>query len=405
MNARNELILGQDMFDDNFDDIKKNFPHFLNIRKYFNDFLEHNKAKYTFYQKYYEHDKCLNNTYTFLISNKSSFLENPTLVFDLNIKSPTNNSFETVDDIIRFASELVESIELEIGGSRIDKIYGYQLYFGKHLYNLDKYDKYYDHISFNNKNNIKLYIPIPFDLFYGKNIFPSFALDHSEVRMHIKAMDDPYNTTINGIKLKLDEIYISKDVETILKSEVCVYPIIGSQFTGREKLCDEKSNELVKIDGKTYFRTKINFNYPLHSIMFYIGNDSGKICCYSDELFSNIKLFSRENEETEETKEIIIYEGSSYDTSVNNWNYLPEFQNKSSNTTYGFHIIPFTYSSGLQENKKNHINITNFNNVILELELSDYALEALHIYNLYVFGYHRNFIKFDSGMCGLMFSK
>ena len=136
--------------------------------------------------------------------------------------------------------DIFESIEIEGGGARLDKIYPKSMHITNWLYNST--NKYTD-------DYIHEYIHVPLSFYLTTKKLPLFALKYHSIDININFHDKLYDRKLlEGVKLygnvyNVDQLYMDnfnyKDIE---------YKIVQTQFTGTE--CITKKCNKYRMDFK-----------------------------------------------------------------------------------------------------------------------------------------------------------
>ena len=164
---------------------------------------------------------------------------------------------------------LIEYVELEIGGQRIDKHYGEWLEIWSELtLPAEKEDGFREMIGRRNLASIelesdKLYIPLQF--FFCRNpglALPLIALQYHEVKLNIKFRDESKLTTdinkpmstFDSVKLFVDYVYLDTEERQRFAQMSHEYLIEQLQHTGPEST---KSDQV-----------RLNFNHPVKELVW-----------------------------------------------------------------------------------------------------------------------------------------
>ena len=212
-----------------------------------------------------------------------------------------------------FGLKLLKTIELEIGGQRIDKHYSEWLYIWNELSlpagKRDGYklmvggDKYNRSILLEAKQSYSLYVPLEF--WFCRNVglaLPLIALQYHEVKINIEfeslsnmvdkqknysdrafiakdnaatpallSLENAINTNANGDTSKLtlttaalwvDYIFLDTDERRRFAQLSHEYLIEQLQFTGQEAVTSDVGQ-----------KTKLNFNHPCKELIWFVSND------------------------------------------------------------------------------------------------------------------------------------
>jgi len=241
------------------------------------------------------------------MSSKAFCFDKPTLLIHINKKY----------DAKKYSiADLFNHIELEIGGSRMEKHWSYQIEIMMKLYNLK---------SIYTTNLITF--PIPFDLFLGKNIFRKESCLYHEVRILFQTKYDFPIDLVDKIELQCEELHFENNEKICCTTvhdhcNICVpdcdltlHPIY---FCGEEN-----------INNLTDFN--LYFNHDTLVLFFYFTDQNYKLI--KDDIFENVKLLLTPINSTKEK----IYKDYDLDTIlIDSFNYTGEI-NK------GIYFMPLAY--------------------------------------------------------------
>ena len=209
-----------------------------------------------------------------------------------------NNADSGVALVPNFGQKLLKTIELEIGGQRIDKHYSEWLYiwnelslpFGKRegYYKMIGANKYNNCTLLQSKKSYELYVPLEF--WFCRNVglaLPLIALQYHEVKINVeyesqaKLVDegnknttfqadtikndtyDNANIVLEAPKLWVDYIFLDTDERRRFAQLSHEYLIEQLQFTGTDNIT-ASANE----DGMKSMR--MNFNHPCKELVWAI---------------------------------------------------------------------------------------------------------------------------------------
>ena len=193
---------------------------------------------------------------------------------------------------------LIKSVEVEIGGQRIDKHYGRWLSIWNDLtVDAGKADGYNNMIgnidamtlpttSPDNKDGLRLYVPLQFWFCRNAGLaLPLIALQYHEVKFNIEfaALADLADSGANNYtgtpslantSLYIDYIYLDTDERRRFAQTSHEYLIEQLQFTGDESLSG--------INNKV----KLNFNHPVKELIWVVQSDETTGNNYTDAVTS-----------------------------------------------------------------------------------------------------------------------
>jgi hypothetical protein len=346
-----------------------------------------------------------------------------------------------------FGLRLLNYVEIEIGGQRIDKHYSHWLYVWNEL-SLPKskrhgYNEMVGAYGGNTITDKTLYIPLEF--WFCRNVglaLPLIALQYHEVKVNInfESRDKCMNGTADGdtftASLWVDYIYLDTDERRRFAQLSHEYLIEQLQFTGEESI------------SSTNIKPKLNFNHPCKELIWFISNNTGanwfNYTTSSAELGADSgsakdnrdsydELYNNNNAST--TNISLMQTNINYDNSKTASNRLPFNPIKSAKLVLNgndrfaerpgryFNIIqPYQHHENIPSNAginvysfaikpEEHqpsgtLNMSRIDTAVLNLTLespvsNNYTLSS---YNLYVYAVNYNVLRILSGMGGLAYS-
>jgi hypothetical protein len=188
----------------------------------------------------------------------------------LSLKIPTNN---TVDFCSFFGLRLVNYVEIEIGGQKIDKHYSHWLYVWNELSlpksKRDGYNKMVGQAG-GTLADQTLYVPLEF--WFCRNVglaLPLIALQYHEVKINIQfetaALCRGNSTDLSAFPnatLWVDYVFLDTDERRRFAQLSHEYLIEQLQFTGSESISSTKLN------------SKLSFNHPCKELVWFASKKS-----------------------------------------------------------------------------------------------------------------------------------
>ena len=171
-----------------------------------------------------------------------------------------------------YGLRLLNYVEIEIGGQKIDKHYSHWLYVWNEL-SLPKskrygYNEMVGGLGAGSVANKTLYIPLEF--WFCRNIglaLPLIALQYHEVKVNINFESatkcGAVSTDTINASLWVDYIYLDTDERRRFAQLSHEYLIEQLQFTGQEAIGSASS-----------IKTKLNFNHPCKELVWFIAKDT-----------------------------------------------------------------------------------------------------------------------------------
>jgi hypothetical protein len=174
-----------------------------------------------------------------------------------------------------FGLRLINYVEIEIGGQKIDKHYSHWMYVWNELsLPVSKKDAYKKMVGANDKlaslTNANLYIPLEF--WFCRNVglaLPLIALQYHEVKINIlfETKDNCRGNTnelldLTSTTLWVDYIFLDTDERRRFAQLSHEYLIEQLQFTGTESIND----------SATSIKPKLSFNHPCKELVWFCAS-------------------------------------------------------------------------------------------------------------------------------------
>lgn len=202
------------------------------------------------------------------ISRNGDLIHKCYIVFDI----PKGKVCSSIKD----AHNLIESVELEIGGQVIDKQYGDWMTIWNEL-TLSEDKRYgYTNMVTNQSllNDGKIYIPLQFYFCSIPGLsLPLIALQYHEIRIKIK-LGSTINTVCGdspNVKLWVDYVYLDSDERRKMAQSEHEFLITQLQV-------DAGTNMSSKTDQFCEKTTRLNFNHPIKELIWVIDNKKLGTC-------------------------------------------------------------------------------------------------------------------------------
>jgi len=177
---------------------------------------------------------------------------------------------------------LVKSVELEIGGQRIDKQYGDWMYIWNELsLPTGKQAGFKSMVGYSPEHDVTstdttLYVPLEFWFCRNPGLaLPLIALQYHEVKVNIEfaaAADAGITSTgaLGTSALWVDYVFLDTDERRRFAQLSHEYLIEQLQFTGEENISGTSS------------KVKLNFNHPVKELVWVMQNSSDKFADFVD---------------------------------------------------------------------------------------------------------------------------
>jgi hypothetical protein len=168
-----------------------------------------------------------------------------------------------------YGLRLINYVEIEIGGQKIDKHYSYWLYVWNELtLPISKRSGYNEMIGAYGGATVNTTLYIPLEFWFCRNIglaLPLIALQYHEVKININFETAAKCATTQGSftsSLWVDYIFLDTDERRRFAQLSHEYLIEQLQFTGEEAV--------TSILGQ---KTKLNFNHPCKELIWFTANN------------------------------------------------------------------------------------------------------------------------------------
>jgi hypothetical protein len=172
-----------------------------------------------------------------------------------------------------FGLRLLNYVEVEIGGQRIDRHYSHWLYVWNELsLPLSKRRGYNEMVGAYGYKNINKTLYIPLEFWFCRNVglaLPLIALQYHEVKININfetlanCVGNPSVAASFSASLWVDYIYLDTDERRRFAQLSHEYLIEQLQFTGQEAITG------------TSIKPKLSFNHPCKELVFFISTNTG----------------------------------------------------------------------------------------------------------------------------------
>jgi len=286
--------------------------------------------------------------------------------------------------------KLVKSVEVEIGGQRIDKHYGDWLHIWNELSQteghwdgyrmmVDGYDTSNElsDSSDNTKDGRTLYIPLQFWFCRNPGLaLPLIALQYHEVKINVEFGSESSvfsGTETNAsfdAELYVDYIYLDTDERRRFAQVTHEYLIEQLQFTGDEKMSS---------------KVKLNFNHPVKELIWAEYDTTSKKLTKADYTHAYLQLNGHDRSSSRP---------ASYYQLVQPYQHHERVPTDGKISVYSFALKPEEHQpSGT-------CNMSRIDNATLVLD----GISSTNATNLKVFAVNYNVLRIMSGMGGLAYS-
>ena len=320
-----------------------------------------------------------------------------------------------------FGLRLINYVEIEIGGQKIDKHYSHWMYVWNELsLPVSKKDAYKKMVGANDKlaslTNANLYIPLEF--WFCRNVglaLPLIALQYHEVKINIlfETKENCRGNTgevadLTSTTLWVDYIFLDTDERRRFAQLSHEYLIEQLQFTGTESIND----------SATSIKPKLSFNHPCKELVWFCAsshsatkatinnnwvNYSTGVNGYAagnSELFKETSAITSTN--PIKTAKLVLNGNDRFSARPGSYfNLIQPFQhheNIPSNS--GINVYSFALKPE-EHQPSGTLNMSRIDTAVLNLDVTSSMIGSK---NLHVYAVNYNVLRILSGMGGLAYS-
>ena len=329
-----------------------------------------------------------------------------------------------------FGHRLLNYVEVEIGGQRIDRHYSHWLYVWNELsLPLSKRRGYNEMVGAYGYGNINSTLFIPLEFWFCRNVglaLPLIALQYHEVKININfesAANCVINSTAAGLNLGfsaslwVDYVYLDTDERRRFAQLSHEYLIEQLQFTGQEAITG------------TSIKPKLSFNHPCKELIFFASTNSSNQW-FNYTTAANLSWTGTETYETMKTKLAqtnydyttsnttpsnpiksakLLLNGNDrfYDRPGRYFNVIQPYQHHENiPTNAGINVYSFSLKPE-EHQPSGSLNMSRIDTAVLNLNFEESSTITTYNptnYNLYVYAVNYNVLRILSGMGGLAYS-
>jgi hypothetical protein len=353
------------------------------------------------------------------------------------------NSTKSLALVPNFGQKLLKTIELEIGGQRIDKHYSEWLYIWNELslptgkregYNLMVgADKYNRSIKLDSNGSYEVYVPLEF--WFCRNVglaLPLIALQYHEVKINIEYENavalvdkgagnytdvedvkvlasaksnsdtDTYTTesdlTLSDAKLWVDYVFLDTDERRRFAQLSHEYLIEQLQFTGSDSVSRS-------VDPNSMKSIRMNFNHPCKELIWVIRRNSNDVYWNNFSTASNAAGNNAANDYLSSVNPVlkskIMLNGNDRFAERNGtyFSLVQPYQHHE-NTPNKFHEGINVYSFALKPEEHQPSGTLNMSRIDTAVLSMSSAIDG----TVFVFAVNYNVLRILSGMGGLAYS-
>ena len=289
---------------------------------------------------------------------------------------------------------LIKSVELQIGGTKIDKQYGYWMYMWDQLTRgVDQQGNYDRMIQADNDSGTgssSLYVPLSFFCCRNDGLaLPLIALQYHDVRLEFEFesasnLDTHGRTgdtglTLSNTTLLVDYIYLDSEERKRFAQASHEYLIEQLQFTGVESVNAGASNNI-----------RLNFNHPVKELVWAVKN-SDTTADYFD-----FDTTSGNNPVVNALLQLNGHDRFSRETGKY-FNHVQPWQHHTCSPAVGINVYSFALKPE-EHQPSGTCNFSRIDNATLTVTTGAAGT------SLYVYGVNYNVLRIMSGMGGVAYS-
>ena len=268
---------------------------------------------------------------------------------------------------------LINSVELQIGGTKIDKIYGKWMYIWNELSSDSNGDTAHDTIvgaSAVTDTTTELFIPLTFFCCRNDGLaLPLIALQYHDVRLEFE-FGSPSNVAISNTSLLVNYVFLDSEERKRFATASHEYLIEQLQFTGAETVTAAASN-----------KTRLNFNHPVKELVWVTSASGAAVDTYVPITNALLQLNGHDR--------FSVQSGRFFDS------VQPHTHHTSSKT--GINVYSFALNPE-EHQPSGTCNFSRIDNATLTVTTKATAVE------MYVYATSYNVLRIMSGMGGLAYS-
>jgi hypothetical protein len=300
---------------------------------------------------------------------------------------------------------LIEEVEIEIGGQKIDKHYGDWLAIWNELSQTSAHIDGYDKMIGNTTTFVPttpgltvpggtLYIPLQFWFCNSPGLaLPLIALQYHEVKLNIvfARRESLYtlssgatlvgNPTLGQASFYVDYVYLDTDERKQFAQVQHEYLIEQLQYTGSEGI------------ASTSFKSKLSFNHPCKELVWVVQPNAnvaaGNIFDYSNGSGGNQMVDAK----------LLLNGSDRFSTrKADYFNLVQPYQHHTRTPAVGVYVYSFALTPE-QHQPSGSVNMSRIDNCTLQLTLANSNPSTLRVY-----AKNYNVLRITSGMGGLAYS-
>jgi len=306
-------------------------------------------------------------------------------------------AFDYVDDL---GYALINSVELQIGGTKIDKHYGRWMHIWSQLTKSSEQSGFYSdcinshHEEWGDATQSRtLYVPLQFFCCRNDGLaLPLIALQYHDVRLEFEfetaanccvSTSNSGNISLSNTSLLVNYIYLDSEERKRFAQASHEYLIEQLQFTGVESVAENTNGNKVRL----------NFNHPVKELVWAIQNQDDT----SKTKFVNYGDDSNHNPVTRALLQLNGHDRFSEQDGLY-FNRVQPNQHHTRQPADGINVYSFALNPE-EHQPSGTCNFSRIDNATLTVDLANNSGS-----NMYVYGVNYNVLRIMSGMGGVAYS-
>lgn len=284
----------------------------------------------------------LTRKFKFQLESDAHLVENLRLIIEFPPAVDIDNANLNVYRLIRCVEFQAEDYREELRTHQIDilnKLYGYEK-------SLDR-------------QNRKVYVPIPFSILSGKNAFPIKMIGSMSVSVEFELPSRIFGVLDNeifSVGIRYDKLNLNTTQQYNLVTDMHKLSVVQVQHMCGERVIPNAEHEYV---------VSLNFIRNIIGIFFYFVDPNNHHPPGHPVYFSEVSVLVNRS---------VVYEGDSFVTSGENWKYLDQSVERNDNYNY----IPFGQDN-IHGNNYSALNVKG-SDIQLVFRMMDMPMENIQFY-------------------------
>ena len=339
----------------------------------------------------------------------------------LQVNVPSSNNYCQY-----FGLRLINYVEVEIGGQRIDRHYSHWMYIWNELtLPLSKRNGYNDMVGAYGSASMNSTLYIPLEFWFCRNVglaLPLIALQYHEVKINLQfetaekciSAASGAATAFTSASLWVDYVYLDTDERRRFAQLSHEYLIEQLQFTGQEAV----NNAAIK--------PKLNFNHPTKELVWFVSNTSATNnnwmnyttkaittpisattpLATAELLRTQLKNTAVDSTNTIDSAKLVLNGNDRFAERPGSYFNLIQPYQHHENIPYNAGINVYSFALKPEDHQPSgSLNMSRIDTAVLNLTVdSTYYGANTSSLNLYVYAINYNVLRILSGMGGLAYS-